>query len=194
MPRLCSVARLSGMAIFVAFAVPACSGGESEPIMEQEVAALSIEITSSAFTEGARIPTKYTCDGEDASPPLNWTGVPQGAKSIALITDDPDAPGGTWVHWVLYGLPPDTTELPEGLPKTDELRSGARHGVTDFGRNEYGGPCPPPGRGAHRYYFKVYALDAEIGLGAGSTKQDVLEAMKGKILAEGQLMGTYLRQ
>ena len=155
---------------------------------------MSIKMTSSAFTEGARIPTKYTCDGGDASPPLKWTGVPQDAKSIALIADDPDAPGGTWVHWVLYGLPPDTAELPEGLPKTDELPSGARHGVTDFGRNEYGGPCPPPGHGAHRYYFKVYALDTEIGLKAGSTKQDVLKAMKGNILAEGQLMGTYLRQ
>jgi Raf kinase inhibitor-like YbhB/YbcL family protein len=162
--------------------------------MDQEVAALSIEVTSSAFAEGARIPTRYTCDGEDASPPLKWTGVPQAAKSIALIADDPDAPGGTWIHWVLYGLSPDTTGLPEGLPKTNELLSGARHGVTDFGRNEYGGPCPPPGHGAHRYYFKVYALDAEIGLAAGGTKQDVLEAMKGKILAEGQLMGTYLRE
>ena len=194
MPRLRSVALLSGGLIFLAFAVSACSGGKGEPIMDQEVAALSIEVTSSAFAEGARIPTRYTCDGEDASPPLKWTGVPQAAKSIALIADDPDAPGGTWIHWVLYGLSPDTTGLPEGLPKTNELLSGARHGGTDFGRNEYGGPCPPPGHGAHRYYFKVYALDAEIGLAAGGTKQDVLEAMKGKILAEGQLMGTYLRE
>ena len=154
---------------------------------------MSIQVTSSAFTEGASIPKRYTCEGQDTSPDLKWSGLPPSIRSIALISDDPDAPGTTWVHWVLYGLPPDTTELAEAVAATEELSSGAKQGTNDFGRIGYGGPCPPKGHGPHRYYFKVYALDAEVDLKPGATKSDLLGAMKGHIIAEGQLMGTYER-
>ena len=154
---------------------------------------MSLEVTSAAFTNGSEIPTEHTCDGDDRSPPLSWTGVPSETRSIALIADDPDAPRGTWVHWVLYGIALDVSELPGGVPSRDSLEGGARHGINDFGRKEYGGPCPPPG-GPHRYYFKVYALDTEISLGPGATKQAVEQAMQGHILAQGELMGRYRRR
>ena len=153
-----------------------------------------IEITSEAFKEGGTIPWAYTCDGENKSPPLKWSAVPDATRSISLISDDPDAPGGTWVHWVLWGLPADTKELPESVPTTKELPDGARQGTTDFKRVGYGGPCPPPGHGTHHYYFKLYALDNETALGAGSTKKDLINSMEGHILAEGRLMGTYERE
>ena len=152
---------------------------------------MSIVVTSSAFTEGSSIPAKYTCDGEDVSPPIAWSGVPKGARSLALISDDPDA-GGTWVHWVLYGVPVDVTELSEAMPTTDVTPIGARNGTNDFKRLGYGGPCPPSG--THRYFFKLYALDTGLDLASGATKNDLLEAMEGHILARGQLMGTYRRQ
>lgn len=155
---------------------------------------MSIEVTSSAFTEGARIPKKYTCDGQDISPALKWSGVPQKTKSIALICDDPDAPSGTWVHWVIYSIPQDLTELQEGVVKTNMLPDGTKQGTTDFKRVGYGGPCPPPGHGAHHYYFKVYALDIQVGLKAGATKKDLEKSMKGHILGQGQLIGTYERK
>jgi Raf kinase inhibitor-like YbhB/YbcL family protein len=186
-----------GCNIVLALIAWGCSSGDGEPTLEQEVSnmtAARIEVTSSAFTEGARIPTKFTCDGEDRSPSLKWSAVPQGTGSIALITDDPDAPGGTWVHWVLYGLPPDVAELPEGVPTTDVIPRGARQGINDFKRRGYGGPCPPPGHGTHRYFFKVYALDTEINLGAGATKEELLAKMQGHVLADGQLMGAYERK
>ena len=152
-----------------------------------------IKLTSPALSEGGPIPTKHTCDGDDVSPALKWTGVPEGAKSFALICDDPDAPVGTWVHWVLYSLPATVNELPEKLPTTETLANGARQGVNDFKRVGYGGPCPPPGP-AHRYFFKLYALDNEPSLKPKATKNDLLRAMQGHILAEGQLMGTYRRR
>lgn len=154
---------------------------------------MAIRLSSSAFTEGSSIPAKYTCDGQDVSPPLAWSSVPQGAKSLALIADDPDAPVGTWVHWVLHDLPPATTELAEGVPVTETLANGARQGRNDFGRFGYGGPCPPRGK-PHRYYFKIYALDTELDLKPGATKPDLLRAMQGHNLAEGQLVGTYKRK
>lgn len=154
---------------------------------------MSLKLTSPAFAEGQPIPAKYTGDGPDVSPPLQWSGVPAGAKSLALICDDPDAPVGTWVHWVLYGLPASATELPENVPPQETLPSGARQGVNDFGRVGYGGPAPPPGK-PHRYYFKLYALDTELNLKPKATKQELLRAMQGHILAEGQLMGTYQRR
>jgi len=154
---------------------------------------MGIDISSAAFAEGQQIPVKYTCDGEDISPPLKWEAVPDGTKSIALICDDPDAPMGTFVHWVLYNLPPETRELPENMSSQAALSNGTRQGTTSFGRTGYGGPCPPGG--THRYYFKIYALDAEIDPGRpGFKKEDLLKAMKGHILAEGQLMGRYTRQ
>jgi Raf kinase inhibitor-like YbhB/YbcL family protein len=153
---------------------------------------MEIKVTSASFTEEGMIPRQYTCDGNDVSPPLSWSGVPDEAKSIALICDDPDAPVGTWVHWVLFNLPPRTDGLDEGVPSSKTLKNGAKHGTNDFRKFGYGGPCPPGG--THRYYFKVYALDTLLDLDPGITKADLLKAMKGHILAEGQLMGRYKRQ
>ena len=153
---------------------------------------MEIKITSTVFEEGGLIPAKYTCDGADISPPLQWEAVPEGTKSIALISDDPDAPMGTWVHWVLFNLPADTKELPENMPTDGTLPSGAKQGITDFGRTGYGGPCPP--QGTHRYFFKIYALDTEVELTGSAKKADLLKAMEGHILGQGQLMGKYKRQ
>jgi Raf kinase inhibitor-like YbhB/YbcL family protein len=152
---------------------------------------MDIKLTSSAFEEGGMIPSKYTCDGQDISPPLTWDDVPANTESIAVICDDPDAPMGTWVHWVLFNIPPDVTSLPEGVPRQKTLSNGARHGQNDFRNFGYGGPCPPGG--THRYYFKLYALDTAFNLEAGITKSRLVDAMKGHILAEGQLMGKYRR-
>jgi Raf kinase inhibitor-like YbhB/YbcL family protein len=152
---------------------------------------MTIKIKSSAFTEGGMIPRQYTCDAEDVSPDLAWTGVPEGAKSLALICDDPDAPMGTWVHWVLFNLPPDTSELHAEIPSEKTLRNSARHGKNDFGKLGYGGPCPPSG--THRYFFKLYALDTVIDLKSGITKAQLLAAMEGHILDDGQLIGKYKR-
>lgn len=153
---------------------------------------MEIKVTSPVFEDGGLIPAKYTCDGADISPPLQWDAVPEATKSIALICDDPDAPMGTWVHWVLFNLPADTKELPENLPTDETLPSGAKQGITDFGRTGYGGPCPPSG--THRYFFKIYTLDAEIELNSSAKKADLLKAMEGHILGQGQLMGKYKRQ
>jgi len=153
---------------------------------------MEIKVTSSAFAEGGLIPPKYTCDGSDISPPLQWEDVPDGTKSIALISDDPDAPMGTWVHWVLFGLPAETRELEENIPPDETLPNGAKQGTSDFGRIGYGGPCPPSG--THRYFFKIYALDTELDLAAGVRKRDLLKAMEEHILGQGQLIGKYKRQ
>ena len=150
-----------------------------------------MEIKSQAFDEGAMIPGKYTCDGHDISPSLEWSSVPDGTKTLALICDDPDAPVGTWVHWVLYNLPGNINELSENIPPLKVLNNGARQGKNDFGKIGYGGPCPP--RGTHRYYFKIYALDEELDVGPGISKKELLKAMEGHILAEGQLIGRYQR-
>ena len=152
---------------------------------------MALVISSSAFSEGQAIPIRYTCDGPDVSPDLAWSGVPDGAASLALICDDPDAPMGTWVHWVLFNIPADADGLPAEIPADAALESGARHGTNDFRRLGYGGPCPPGG--THRYFFKLYALDTMLELDSGITKAQLLEAMKGHILAESQLMGTYSR-
>jgi Raf kinase inhibitor-like YbhB/YbcL family protein len=153
---------------------------------------MEIKVTSSAFAEGGLIPPKYTCDGDDVSPPLTWESVPDGAKSVALVCDDPDAPMGTFVHWVLYNLPAGVRELSESVPTDATLPSGAKQGISGFGRPGYGGPCPPGG--THRYFFKLYALDTLVELPSGARKADLLGAMKGHILAQGQLMGKYKRQ
>lgn len=155
-------------------------------------APMSIQVTSTAFEPGKAIPKAYTGDGADRSPPLRWSEPPAGTKSIALICDDPDAPRGTWVHWVLYNLPPDSQALEEGVPTTETLASGAKQGKNDFGNIGYGGPAPPKGK-PHRYFFKLYALSEIVDLPPGATKAQLMDAMKGHILAEGQLMGTYQR-
>ena len=155
-------------------------------------AAAALTLKSSAFAAGATIPKKHTCDAEDVSPPLTWSDPPAGTQSFALIVDDPDAPVGTWVHWVLYDLPVTARELPEGVAKQEQLPSGARQGRNDFRKTGYGGPCPPPGK-PHRYFFKLYALDGKLNLKAGATKADIEQAMQGHILAQGELMGRYGR-
>lgn len=150
-----------------------------------------MKIESQAFKEGGTIPSKYTCDGIDVSPQLEWSDVPVGTKSFALICDDPDAPMGTYVHWVIYNIPADERHLIENVPKTDSLKNGTLQGMNDFKKAGYGGPCPPGG--THRYYFKLYALDKLLGAGSGISKNDLLKTMEGNILAEGQLMGRYTR-
>jgi len=152
---------------------------------------MAFALTSTAFNEGQAIPPVYTCDGKDISPPLAWTGLPEGTKSLALINDDPDAPMGTWVHWMFYNLPPSVRQLPEAFPADGELPNGTRQGRTDFGRMGYGGPCPPSG--THRYFFKLYALDTVLSLAGGATATDLEAAMRGHVLAEARLMGTYRR-
>lgn len=152
---------------------------------------MEIKIKSTAFEEGGMIPKKYTCDGRDVSPPLAWNSVPEGTKSLALICDDPDAVMRTWVHWVLFNIPADTRELSENIPPQKTLTDGAKQGINDFRKIGYGGPCPPGG--THRYYLKLYALDTEINLEAGSTKEQLMRAMEGHILAEGKIMGKYQR-
>lgn len=153
---------------------------------------MSMQISSSAFSLGETIPKKFTCDGADTSPKLIWSAPPEKTQSFALIMDDPDAPAGTWVHWVIFDLPADGRELAEGVPKQEQLSNGARQGRNDFGRIGHGGPCPPPGK-PHRYFFKLYALDAKLNLKAGATKADVERAMKGHILAQAELIGKYGR-
>lgn len=153
---------------------------------------MSIELNSPAFKSGSTIPKQYTGDGEDKSPPLHWSAPPEGTKSLVLICDDPDAPIGTWVHWVLFNLPAATRDLKEGVPATKTLANGAQQGKNDFGKIGYGGPAPPKGK-PHRYFFKLYALDRTVKLAPGATKAQLTEAMKGHILTEGQLIGTYGR-
>lgn len=153
---------------------------------------MEIKITSSAFQENQMIPEKYTCEGEDISPQLKWDSMPDGTKSIAVICDDPDAPMGTWVHWVVYNIPPDIRELPENFPDDETLPDGTRQGITDFGKTGYGGPCPPSG--THRYYFKIYALDINIDAVSILDKKTLLQEMQGHILAQGQLIGRYKRK
>jgi Raf kinase inhibitor-like YbhB/YbcL family protein len=151
-----------------------------------------MKVTSSAFQEGASIPKKYTADDKDVSPPLRWEGAPEGTKSFALICDDPDAPRGTWVHWVLFNIPGDKSELPEDVPASAKPADGSRQGKNDFGKLGYGGPAPPPGK-PHRYFFKLYALDSMLDLKEGASKQDVEKAMANHVLGQGQLIGKYGR-
>jgi Raf kinase inhibitor-like YbhB/YbcL family protein len=152
----------------------------------------TVQLKAPAFEPGADIPQQFTCDGLNISPALSWTAPPEGTRSLALIMDDPDAPGGTWLHWLLYDLPASDRELPEGVAPKGPLASGARQGRNDFGKEGYGGPCPPPGP-AHRYYFRLYALDTELQLRARATRADVDRSMSGHVLASAELMGQYRR-
>jgi len=138
---------------------------------------MKINVGSAAFTEAGMIPKQYTCDGADISPPLSWSTVPEGTKSIAIIVDDPDAPAGTWVHWLVYNLPPDLKGLPENILAKETIANGGMQGMTDFRRIGYGGPCPPSG--THRYIFKVYAVDKLLDLYPGAIKKRLLQAMEG---------------
>jgi Raf kinase inhibitor-like YbhB/YbcL family protein len=154
--------------------------------------AMSFSIKTAAFSEGGSIPKRYTCDGTDLSPELTWSGAPTGTQSFALIADDPDAPAGTWTHWIIWDIPSHATALPEGVPKNETLSDGARQGKNDFKRIGYNGPCPPPGK-PHRYYFKLYALGAKLDLKSSATRQEFERAMGSHVLAHAEVMGKYGR-
>ena len=153
---------------------------------------MALTLSTPAFKHGAEIPKQFTCEGADVSPALSWSGAPAATKSFALIADDPDAPVGTWVHWVVYDLPGDAMSLPQGVPTKDTLAGDGKQGLNDFRKVGYGGPCPPPGT-PHRYFFKLYALDTPTSLKPRATKTDVLRAIEGHVLAQAELMGTYQR-
>jgi len=151
----------------------------------------TMEISSSSFNHEGMIAAKYTCDGQNISPPLFWIGAPEKTKSFSLICDDPDAPGGTWVHWVIYDIPVTINSLQEKVSRQEEITGLGKNGKNSSGRYGYDGPCPPGG--THRYYFKLYALDTMLNFKAGLTKDELLKAMKGHVLAEAYLMGKYKR-
>lgn len=158
--------------------------------MARQVTAM--DVTSPAFQDGGRIPVKYTADGDDMSPAINWSHAPEGTGQFVLICDDPDAPSGTFTHWVIYGIYGNKTGLPEGVPQIEELDDRSMQGVNSFGKIGYGGPAPPKGK-PHRYIFKLYALDARMDLPAGIAKDKLLKAMEGHVIAEGTLTGLYGR-
>ena len=153
---------------------------------------MAFTVSSTSFPNGGDIPKKFTCDDADVSPEISWNGAPSGTQAYALIADDPDAPAGTWTHWVLFNIPASTTSLPEGVSKVDELAGGERQGRNDFRKIGYNGPCPPPGK-PHRYFFKLYALKSKLDLKPGASKQEVEQAIQGSTLAKAEWMGKYQR-
>ncbi len=167
--------------LFAVFLTGAARQGKGVRTMKR------LTVTSSAFSDGNAMPSRYSCDGDDINPPLSFAGVPAEAESLALVVDDPDAPVGTWVHWVLWNIPPHTREIGE-----NSVPAGVRQGLNDWKRNDYGGPCPPSG--SHRYVFKLYALDSRLDLPAATTKKALEKAMEGHILATGELIGRYRRR
>lgn len=154
---------------------------------------MAIELTSTAFDSGETIPTQYTCDGENVSPPLSWQDVPEESESLVLICDDPDAPQGAFAHWVLYDLPARLRRLPEGVAAQDRPEVGGKHGRNDFGRNHYEGPCPPQGDPAHHYYFRLYALDTTLDLPPGAARAQVIDMMQGHVLEQTEMIGLFAR-
>jgi Raf kinase inhibitor-like YbhB/YbcL family protein len=176
------------LALIIAF-----SAASATVLHNAAAAPTPFQLSSTAFSSGASIPRQFTCDGTNLSPQLSWTGAPSTTQSFALIMDDPDAPAGTWVHWVLYDVPFNTHELAENIPTRQELSDGTRQGRNDFSKIGYGGPCPPPGN-AHRYFFKLYALDSKrLNLRLGASKTDLEHAIQGHILAQTELAGRYNR-
>jgi Raf kinase inhibitor-like YbhB/YbcL family protein len=198
--RTVSVVIACSLAIVVS---AGCHGGD--PLPAEDPARQTIQLRSAAFEVGGMIPKTFTCDGSDRSPPLEWSGVPASAQSLVLICDDPDAPMGTWSHWVVFNLAPRVRSLDEGIPAEETFAASAREepgsavgkspearqGTNDFGKLGYGGPCPPGG--THRYFFRLYALDIPLDLGSDATRSQVLKAIGGHILAAGKLMGKYKR-
>ena len=182
------VVLLLAILLVISSTVAACAKEAPAPQKEVE---MTLSLSSTAFKEGDKIPVKYTCDGQDISPPLAWGDPPQRTQAFVLIVDDPDAPGGAFTHWVLFNLPASARQLGEGIPQ-ERLQNGTLQGKNDFGRIGYGGPCPPRGT-AHRYRFTLYALDKPLDSKPGASKKQVLDAMKEHILAQGQLTGTYQR-
>jgi Raf kinase inhibitor-like YbhB/YbcL family protein len=192
---------LAGAALLISFSFsPPCSSGQittpvsmkSDRYQIRGGSVMAFVLNSTAFANGGGISRKYTCDSADLSPALSWEGAPAGTHSLALIVDDPDAPVATWTHWIIWNISAQATALPEGAPKVAVLDDGARQGLNDFKRIGYGGPCPPPGK-PHRYFFKLYALDAALDLKAGVKRSELELAMKGHVLSETELMGTYRR-
>lgn len=182
----------SRLAVLTGFLLCIFTLSTGELFLQAKRRAIALRITSPDFSEGEVIPKEFTCDAQDISPKLEWKEPPANTGSFALIMDDPDAPGGTWVHWVLYDVPADARELPERVPSQEQLSSGARQGRNDFGKIGYGGPCPPPGK-PHRYFFKLYALDTKLNLEPGATKAELERAMKSHVLAQAELIGKYGR-
>jgi len=179
-------------AVFTSFVLCFSMWPSGKSFAREKGETMSLQMSSAAFSSGEAIPKKFTCDGPDVSPQLKWNDPPANTQSMALIMDDPDAPGSTWVHWVLYDLPANTRELPEGVAKQEQLSSGARQGRNDFEKTGYGGPCPPPGK-PHRYFFKLYALDNKLNLKSGATKVELERAMKSHVLGQAELIGKYGR-
>ena len=191
---LCVVAVMASVVGFIS-SVYKPGGTAAYGQTKKGVMAMTLKITSPMFSPNEEIPSKYTCDGKDISPAIEWSGLPEGTRSIALIVDDPDAPDPaaprmTWVHWVLYNIPPSATGLPEAV-KSQDLPQGTKEGLNDWKRTGYGGPCPPIGR--HRYFHKLYALDLVLPDLGKPTKKDLEKAMEGHILAKTELVGTYKR-
>jgi Raf kinase inhibitor-like YbhB/YbcL family protein len=203
---------VAAVAIAVSLWVVGCTSGATLPLLDADGETVRVtdvpsaepeteqkgenpmpfNLESSVFAPGGAIPARYTCDGDDMSPPLSWGEPPAGTRSFALIMDDPDAPMGVWDHWLLYNLPAEARSLLEGVPAVPELADGGLHGKNSWGRADYGGPCPPSGE--HRYFFKLYALDAPLDLAPGADKQTLLQAMDSHVLAEAELMGVYERR
>jgi Raf kinase inhibitor-like YbhB/YbcL family protein len=192
-PILASVPAIAGLLMVGACSSPALAPtqGGAFPEGGEGGIAMRFQIMSDVFGAGDPIPSKFTCDGQDVSPPLTWSGSPQGARSLALIMEDPDAPAGIWVHWVLYNIPIGLNGLPEGVPAEAQLANGSSSGLNSWQRRGYGGPCPPSG--VHRYFFRLYALDQSLDLAAGATKEDLLKVMQGHLLGQAEIMGTYTR-
>ena len=189
---------LATAVLLMAFSSPVCPvavaalSAESEHLTPQGGRSMSFAIKTPAFSEGGAIPKQYSCDGADLSPGLTWANAPAGTKSFALIADDPDAPAGTWTHWILWNVPANATALPEGVPKEPTLGDGTHQGKNDFKRVGYAGPCPSPGK-AHRYFFTLYALDDKLEIQAGANRNELERAMKEHVLSEAKLMGRYQR-
>lgn len=170
-----------------------CAAGTRRSLAEDRAAASpQMRLQAAAFTPGGFIPARFTCAGKDVSPSLTWSDAPDRTQAFALIVEDPDAPAGTWTHWLVYDLPSTAHALSEGLPKTAEISGGGRQGMNDFGKIGYGGPCPPPGK-PHHYFFRLYALNAPLHLNAGASKEQVHEALKSHVEAETELMGRFKR-
>jgi len=188
-----SLLLLSGVLLLSVFACrDARTSGKADTSTIEGGGAMSLMVTTTAFSPGGAIPKSYTCDGTDASPDLSWSGAPAGVQSFAMIADDPDAPVGTWTHWLIWNIPAQSPGLLKGVPKDETLIDGTRQGRNDFRRIGYGGPCPPPGK-PHRYFLKVYALDTKLDLKAGANRDELERATKGHVLAQGELMGKYGR-
>lgn len=188
------VLRLGLTIAFLMLLVPIASCGKPASNSQQmrDASRSGFRLQSSAFREGRTIPRRYTCTGEDVSPALHWTAPPSGTRSLVLIVEDPDAPGGVWTHWVVFNLPASARSMPGNVPKQAQVPGGGLQGTNSFGHLGYGGPCPPPGK-PHHYFFHLYALDTVLSLKAGASKQEVLDAAKGHILAQTQLMGLFGR-